>query len=63
MGGCKERTYASEAEEFPLSEAVARELLVKTQHAGKMLSRCCGDLCIVEISSGTAITCSSESCV
>jgi hypothetical protein len=29
----------------------------------KRLSRCCGDLWIVEISSGTVITCSSESCV
>jgi hypothetical protein len=28
----------------PLLEAVARKWLVKTQQAGKRLSRCCGDL-------------------
>jgi hypothetical protein len=37
MGGC-------EAEESPLLEAVARERLVETHQAGKMLSGCCGDL-------------------
>jgi hypothetical protein len=44
MGGCDERTCAQEAEESPLLEVIAKELLVKTQHAGKMLSGCCGDL-------------------
>jgi hypothetical protein len=42
-GGCDKRTWAREAEESPLLEAVARERLVKT--AGwKRLSGCCGDL-------------------
>jgi hypothetical protein len=51
-GGCEERTWVREAEESPLLEAIAREWLVKTQQAGKWLSRCCGDLWIVEISGG-----------
>jgi hypothetical protein len=34
----------SEAEESPLLEAVARERLIKTQQAGKMLSRFYGNL-------------------
>jgi hypothetical protein len=34
----------TEAEESPLLEAVAKEQLLKTQQAGKMLSGCCGDL-------------------
>jgi hypothetical protein len=35
IGGCEERIWECEAEEYPLLEAVAREQLVKTQHAGK----------------------------
>jgi hypothetical protein len=31
------------AEESPLLEAVAREMLVKTQQDGKRLSGCCDD--------------------
>jgi hypothetical protein len=31
-GGCEDITWAREAEEFPLLEAVARERLMKTQH-------------------------------
>jgi hypothetical protein len=38
-----------------LLEAVARERPVKTQQAGKRLGGCCGDLWIVEISSGAVI--------
>jgi hypothetical protein len=34
-GVCEERTWAREAEESPLLEAVARERLVKTLQAGK----------------------------
>jgi hypothetical protein len=34
---CEERTCAPEAEESPLLETIAREWLVKTQHAGKGL--------------------------
>jgi hypothetical protein len=34
---CKEKTSASEAEESPMLETVARERLVKTQQAGKGL--------------------------
>jgi hypothetical protein len=37
-GGCEERTWAREAEESPLLEAVTREGLVKTQQAGKGLA-------------------------
>jgi hypothetical protein len=37
MGVCEERTWAREAEESPLLEAIAREWLVKTQQAGKGL--------------------------
>jgi hypothetical protein len=37
-GGCEERTWAREAVEFPILEAVARERLVKTWQTGKMLS-------------------------
>jgi hypothetical protein len=36
--GCDKRAPAREAEESPLLEAVARELLVKTQQAGKCLA-------------------------
>jgi hypothetical protein len=36
-GGYEERTWAREAEESPLLEAVVRERLVKTQQAGKGL--------------------------
>jgi hypothetical protein len=43
-GSCEERTWACEAEESPLLEAVAREQLMKTQQAGKRLSECCGDM-------------------
>jgi hypothetical protein len=39
-----ERTWAPEAEESPLLEAISREWLEKTQQAGKRLSMCCGDL-------------------
>jgi hypothetical protein len=35
---------STEAEEFPLSETVARERLMKRQQAGKRLSRYSGDL-------------------
>jgi hypothetical protein len=44
MGGCEGGTWAREAEESPLLEAVAREMLMRTQQAGKKLSGCCGDL-------------------
>jgi hypothetical protein len=37
-GGCEERTWAREAEESPLLEAVARERLMKIQQAGKRLA-------------------------
>jgi hypothetical protein len=60
MGGCENRTWAREAEEFTLLEAVSKERLVKIQQAGKDLA---GDLWIMEISSGAVIACSSESCV
>jgi hypothetical protein len=46
MGSCEYRTWAREAEESPLLEAVARERLVKTQQAGKGLADVvviCGD--------------------
>jgi hypothetical protein len=56
---CEERTWAREAEESSLLEAV-----VGGDTGGwKRLSGCCGDLCIVEISGGAAITCAYESCV
>jgi hypothetical protein len=58
--GCEVRTWAIEAEEFPLSEAVARERLVKTQEVGQRLSGCRGGLWIVEISGGAVIACSSS---
>jgi hypothetical protein len=38
MGVCEERTSGCEAEESPLLEAVVREMLVKTQQAGKFLA-------------------------
>jgi hypothetical protein len=41
-GGCEDRTWAREAEESSLLEAVARERLMKTQQAGRGLSVCCG---------------------
>jgi hypothetical protein len=31
MGGCEERTWAREAEEYPLLEAITRERPVKIQ--------------------------------
>jgi hypothetical protein len=37
MGGCEETTWAREAEEPPLLEAVTGEGLVKIQQAGKGL--------------------------
>jgi hypothetical protein len=37
MGGCKDRTWAREAEESPLLEVVVRERLVKTQQDGNGL--------------------------
>jgi hypothetical protein len=43
---CEDRASASEAEEYPLLEAVAREHLVTTQQAGKGLAGdvvICGD--------------------
>jgi hypothetical protein len=57
------RAWAWEAEESPLLEVVTRERLLKTRQARKRLSGCCWDLRIVEISSGTVITCSSEWCI
>jgi hypothetical protein len=36
-GGCEDKTWAR-SEESPLLEAVVRERLVKTQHAGKGLA-------------------------
>jgi hypothetical protein len=36
-GGCEDRSWTLEAEEFPLLEAVAREQFVKIQQAGKGL--------------------------
>jgi hypothetical protein len=44
-----------EAEESPLLEAIPREWLLKAQQAGENLSRCCGDLKIVEISSSAEL--------
>jgi hypothetical protein len=35
---------SNEAEELPLLESVAREGLLKTQQAGKIISGRCGDL-------------------
>jgi hypothetical protein len=42
MGGCEDRTWAREAEESPLLEAIATEWLVKTA-CWRRLSGCCGD--------------------
>jgi hypothetical protein len=42
-GGCDKRTWAREAEESSLVEAVARDRL-KTQQAGERLHECCADL-------------------
>jgi hypothetical protein len=56
-GVCEDRTWASEAEDSPLFETVARERLVKTQQAGRRLSECCGNLWIVVISGGAVLTC------
>jgi hypothetical protein len=39
-GGCEDKTWAREAEESPMLEAVARKRL-KTQQAGKRISGCC----------------------
>jgi hypothetical protein len=38
MGGYEDGTWAQEAEESPLLEAVATELQLKTQQAGKGLA-------------------------
>jgi hypothetical protein len=38
IGGCEDRTWAREAEESPLLEAVARERLVETQQTVKGLA-------------------------
>jgi hypothetical protein len=53
-------TWTRKAVESSLLEAVVRELLLKTQQAGKMLSGCCGDLSVVKISSGAVIKSSSS---
>jgi hypothetical protein len=42
--GCEDRTSVQETGEPLLLEATAMEWLMKTQQAGKRLSRCCGDL-------------------
>jgi hypothetical protein len=42
MGVCEVRTWAHEAEESPLLEAIARKCLMKTLQAGEDLV--CGDL-------------------
>jgi hypothetical protein len=60
--GCEDRTWACEAEESPVLEAVVTKRLVKRQQAGKLLSGCCGDLWIADISGGAVIVCSSGSC-
>jgi hypothetical protein len=52
-----------EAEESSLLEAVSRERLMKIKQARKRLSRCCGNLWIMEISGGAVITCTYESCL
>jgi hypothetical protein len=44
MGVCEERTRVHKTEDSPLLDVVPREQLMKTQQAGKMLSRCCGDM-------------------
>jgi hypothetical protein len=62
-GGCEERTWASETEDSPLLEAVARERRVRAQQAGKRLSGCCGVLWIMKFNVGAVIACSSESCL
>jgi hypothetical protein len=43
-GGCEDRTWAREAEESPLSEAVAMEQLMKTQQSRERLTSYCGYL-------------------
>jgi hypothetical protein len=45
-GGCEDRTWAHEAEDSPLLEAVAREWQVKTQQAGEGLA---GTMMICEL--------------
>jgi hypothetical protein len=60
-GGCEDGTWALEAEESPLLEAVVRERLLKTLQAGEDLAS--SDFWTVEISGGAEIACSSESCV
>jgi hypothetical protein len=55
------RTWAREAEESPLLEAVAREQLLKTLRTGEDLVFA-AVICSVKISGGAVITCSSESC-
>jgi hypothetical protein len=60
---CEDRTWADEAEESPLLEAVAREQLVEDTAGQKRFSKRCGGLWIVEISSGAVIARSSGSYV
>jgi hypothetical protein len=55
-------TWAQEAEEYVLLEAVSREQLLKTQQAEKRLSRCCGDLESVKIINGAVIVVPSGAC-
>jgi hypothetical protein len=56
-GGCEDRTWAREAEESPLLEAVVSERFLKTLQAGEDLA--CSDLWIVQISDSAVITYSS----
>jgi hypothetical protein len=58
-GGGNKRTWAREAEESPLLEAVARERLVRTQQAGKGLAITVV-ICSVEITDRVVITCSGS---
>jgi hypothetical protein len=60
-GGCEDRTWVLEAEESPMSVAIAREWLVKTLQVGEDLA--CSDLLSVEFSDSAVITCNSEQCV
>jgi hypothetical protein len=52
-----------EVEESSLLESVTRERIVKTQHSGKRLSECSGNISIAEISDNAVIACSSELCL
>jgi hypothetical protein len=49
-----------ETEESQLLEAVAREQLMKTMQAGKMLRGCCGYLYRLEISNSTVLVVLSD---